>query len=131
MRRFSFPQWWEIKIFLKNLPQLMSTSFKKYKDFKRYKRCLFASELLRRAYCENEFDDISYKNWRKNNKIVFNKINEGVYKDAFEMGYIRKYPEEYSERMYKVITKRLKATSKNRKKEAWEYIHKHIESWWD
>ncbi len=97
-----------------------------------YKRCLTAAAQLRKAYADDFiFTDKSYINWAKNNNIYFEKLDEENPASLYIMKTARKYPLEYSQKMQHIIQKRQKKQDATRKKEAWAYIHKHIEMWWD
>lgn len=89
---------------------------------KQSRRCTFAAHLLNKAYNDSVLmDDASMLNWSRNNKL-----------DIEDCGLVwtRKYDEKYSRSLREVIDKRILAIEASRKKEAWEYIHKHIGSFW-
>lgn len=154
-------KWYEIKAFCKNLPHFIKQAWywrdfdssystecfarnlerlgdglalhdRHIMSKKSAVRCKVAANKLRKAYSgDYKINDVSYNNWTKNNKIYFNLIIDGEHKGMSEMKYKRKYPEDYSEKMYKVIQKRIAAIEKADKQEAWVYIHKYIGGFWD
>lgn len=92
-----------------------------------YRRCLTAAGLLDRAYHFEAYNDKSYRNWLKRNPRSFVKLDNGNSKLVIN----HKDSVEYSDKMSKIIHKRLENQEKQMKKEAWEYVHKHIEYFWD
>ena len=86
-----------------------------------------AAKQLRKAYEDNGHNDKSYMALSKANPIRMVKINSGY----SQMTHDYSKTEEYYSKMFTVINKRTSATEKRAKKEAWEYINKHIQSWWD
>ncbi len=95
---------------------------------KQYKRCLFASAQLYRAYDAHVINDKSYQKLSKNNPIKFVTLKSGHSLMTHDYG-IR--GEEYYSKMFKLIHKRQEKVIEQNKKEAWEYINKHIESFWE
>lgn len=149
--------YYEIKQFLKNLPHFVKQAWywrswdsaysiecfcqnlerlgRSLRDVDRhttaqhqYKRCMTAAWMLRKAYADDKHTDKSVRKWWGNNKPVWREISNS---ELVQLDYRRKYSKEYSEKMYKVITKRLDAIETQRKQDAWTYIHKHIEQFWD
>ncbi len=124
---------YSIDSFADNL-QYLGEQIKKYNGAsnKAYVRCYIAAHLLRTAYNDSiRYQDKSYSNWTRNNRITFVRIQEGQYKGMSQLGYERKYPEDYSEKMQKVIDKRIDKIEADRKLEAWAFIHKWAPSLWD
>lgn len=92
------------------------------------RECLIAARKLRSAYNRSVCDDKSYRYWSDNNPTQF--VSSG--NSGFSM-ITRKYKisKEYSEKMFKIINARVEKSIEQDKKEAWEYVHKHCERWWD
>lgn len=98
------------------------------------RRCLAASAMLKKAYNYEAWNDKSYQNHQKRTEYKWGKFKRGLsrlettplYDNA--MGMDR---EEYENKMYKVIHKRQKREEEHMKQEAWAFIHKYIEHWWD
>lgn len=99
-----------------------------------YKRCMAAAAMLKKAYNYHAWEDASYKNHMKRTAHRWGKFRKGLsqmhsdhlYDNA--MGMPR---EEYETKMFHVIHKRQKREEEHMRQEAWAFIHKHIESWWD
>lgn len=91
------------------------------------RRALFAAYRLRKAYEYSVVDDKSYMYLSRNNRVVFNRTSSGY--SVLNRDY--KHSQEFYNKLYKVIDKRITKIEKSNKKEAWEYIHKYIEGWWD
>ena len=97
-------------------------------------RALAAARMLHDAYHYETWEDKSYQNWSSRNVHGWKPYKKGLtqmttthlYNNA--MGMDR---EEYSSKMWHLIFDRQKVVEANMKKEAWEFIHKHIESFWD
>ncbi len=96
-------------------------------SIKYYRRCMTAAGQLRRAYNFESYRDKSYRQLSDNNPIRF--IRCGGYSQMTH-DYSAK-GKEYYEKMYKLINKRLTKKEKEAKQEAWAYIAKHIECFWD
>ncbi len=92
-----------------------------------YKRCMTAAKQLRKAYADEGYNDKSYVALSKANPIRWVKLNSG----NSQMTHDYKKTEEYYSKMFKVINKRIQDSEKRAKEEAWLYIHKHIQHWWD
>lgn len=92
-----------------------------------YKRCLIASELLTKAYNFEPWTDTSYRYQSDRNPIVFKPLDNGHTELTHEYAVSKNY---YS-KMSKVINKRLNNQERNLKKDAWGYINKYIEYFWD
>ncbi len=92
-----------------------------------YRRCLFAAKRLRNAYDDRSYNDKSYVSLSKKNPIRFVKIDNGM----SQMTHDYSNTKEYYNKMFKVIHKRTEAAMKAEKADAWAYINKHIQSWWD
>jgi len=151
--------YYEVKVFLKNLPYFVKQAWV-WRDYdyvytidsfadnlerlakalksdthsrKKYRRCMTAAGLLRKAYSDSTMiDDKSYINWTCNNIPCFSRIvSHCALNNMVELTYKRKYPLRYSDNMYKLIHRRIDKVEKERKKEAWAYIHKYIEHFWD
>jgi hypothetical protein len=95
-----------------------------------YKRCLHASEKLRKAYDAHTCDDKSYQRLSDANPIKWGKIKGQpkfmqMYHDYSPKG------QDYHDKMWKLINKRTEKVIADNKKEAWEFIHKYIEHFWD
>lgn len=104
-----------------------------------YRRCLFAAKQLRAAYNYEEYNDVSYKaltdsvpfklkKWTNNSGLQHTIMVH----DYSKLGHVMKMsPKEYYSKMFKVINKRCKGIRESKIANAWAYIHKHIESFWD
>ena len=96
------------------------------------RKCMFAAALLKQAYGENLcISDKSYRNWHARNPIKFLRIPDGEHKGLSEMTHDYTDTKEYSEKMWKVIHKRISKIEEDRKEFAWKFIHKNIQNWWD
>ncbi len=92
-----------------------------------YRRCLFAAKQLRKAYADKSYNDKSYVALSKANPIRWVQLKNG----NSQIVHDYKKTEEHYTKMFKIIKKRTSATEEKAKTEAWAYINKHIESWWD
>ena len=92
------------------------------------RRCLFAAKRLRSAYDDRTYLDKSYRRLTENNPIKFVKLKNGMSRMTHDYGT---KGEEYYSKMFKLIHKRQDAIIKEEKKQAWLYLHKHFESFWD
>ncbi len=95
---------------------------------KQYRRCMTASGLLRRAYDGRAIDDKSLHNWMKRNSLIWRKLDRS---NLYEMDTESVDTKDYADKMWKIIQKRRDALEKSRKEEAWAYIHKWVEHFWD
>lgn len=84
------------------------------------RRAIFAAYKLKTAYNYYSDNSISYLN--KENKIKFTQC-------FLTRDY--KYSEEDFYKLYNTAQKRVLALETNRKKEAWQYLHKYIEHFWE
>ena len=91
------------------------------------RRCLRAAKQLRKAYAYQSYHDKSYQSLAKNNPFKFNKLDNGYSTMTHEYSV----SEEYYTKMFEIVRKRTKNIEQDNKKEAWLYIHKHIQHWWD
>lgn len=97
-----------------------------------YRKAVRAAWQLRKAYNYSCVEDTSYKAWNAANPISFEEIQYGEDKGSYKvMTRHSRKGKDYSDKMWKVIHRRTEAIEKAKKKEAWEYIHKHIESFWE
>ncbi len=94
---------------------------------KQYRRAMTAAGKLRKAYSYGSWDDKSYRNWTNRNPMVFTDLGDGF----TSLSSNPKDGEEYSDKMYKIIRNRQEKEEAGLKKVAWEYLHKHIEHWWN
>lgn len=142
--------WWEIKNFLSNLPKFIKQAW----HWRGYdyiytiealcdnldnlgnciikndiilhsvrvgRRAKTASAMLRRAYgLVNTKEDTSFKNYMDNHCRVLRDIKNKPLK----------YDKDYSDKLWKVIRKRVDKIEEDRKKDAWKYLIKHIERMW-
>ncbi len=92
-----------------------------------YKRCMTAAKQLRKAYADDSYNDKSYKALTRANPIRWIKLKSG----CSQMTHDYKKTEEYYTKMFKVINKRTSESEARSKKEAWEYINKYIQHFWD
>ena len=88
------------------------------------RRAKIAANMLDRAYNGNKTTDKSLCNYLTNHS---NMIRDLRGTDIAES----KYNREYSDKLFKVIVKRLDESEKRRKEEAWAYLVKYIEHFWD
>lgn len=99
------------------------------------RRCLTASAMLKKAYNFEAWNDKSYHNWADNNKTWWRKLNKKglsqLMTNHHKENAMAMDKAEYSDKMWKIIHKRQQKTKSTMKAEAWKYIHKHIESFWD
>ncbi len=130
-----FDSHYTIEAFCQNLEKLGS-ELKRWNNHtgaeRNARRCKFAAHLLRKAYAEDYLtSSTSYKKWSENNAIYWEEITEGKHEGLYTMKFKRKYSEEYSTKMFKLMYKQEQELTKQRKIEAWAYIHKYVEFWWD
>lgn len=92
-----------------------------------YRRCMTAAKQLRKAYADESSQDKSYMALAKVNPIKWIPLKGGM----SQMAHDYKKTEDYYSKMFKVINKRTQTSEAALKKEAWEYIHKYIQHWWD
>ncbi len=90
------------------------------------RRCSYAAKKLRSAYNDSDSVDVSYRYYAERNPVVFVKLPSG----HSRMTHKWAISEEYGNKMFRTITKRTDDWNKARKQEAWQYIHKHISTWW-
>jgi hypothetical protein len=150
--------WHEIGYFFKNLPHFVKQAWE-WRDFDssytiealcknldklgdglarynnssesmRYsRRAKIAAAQLRKSN-EGHFAlyDKAYMNWSNNNKPFFEDEENS---NLLRMSYKRKYPEDYSEKMWAIIHKRVTKEEEEYKKFAWAYFIKHYQRMWD
>lgn len=94
---------------------------------KYYRRCITAAGLLRQAYNYHRALDPSLKSLMKNNPMNYLRSNKG-YSIAV---HTYKTSEEYYTKQFKLISKRLDKKEKDLKTNAWNYINKYIDQFWD
>ncbi len=94
---------------------------------KNYRRCLFAARRLRNAYEDNSYKDKSYRRLSDKNPITFVPHKNGM----SQMIHIYGNSEDYYDKMFRLITKRIAKTQEKKKVEAFAYLQKHIEHFWD
>lgn len=100
------------------------------------RRCLAAAGMLKKAYTTAIWDDKSYRNWINNRRISWKTlpgtggmsqmITKHLKENAMDMD-----KKEYSDKMWRLINDRHKKIEGERKAEAWAFIHKYIEHFWD
>lgn len=101
------------------------------------RRCLAASAMLKKAYSFEAYNDKSYQNWSSRNKLWWKKLRgtkQGLSQmmtDHLKDNAMGMDKEEYSSKMWKLIHERQKPVEAAMKKDAWDFIHKYIEHWWD
>lgn len=96
---------------------------------KKYKKAMLAAAKLRKAYAYSIANDVSYKAWSDANPISFRKLRKS---DTLEVVIEqKKHSEAYSTTMFHLIHKRTQAVEKAQKQEAWAFVAKHIETFWD
>jgi len=86
-----------------------------------------AAKQLRKAYADEGYNDKSYRYLSKKNPIRFVKLKSG----NSQMTHDYSKTEEYYTKMFKVINKRIADNEKKAKLEAWLYINKYIQHFWD
>lgn len=94
---------------------------------KNYRRCLFAARQLRNAYNEGGVSK-SYQRLSEANPIKWVPLENGMVQMCHDYS---PRGEEYYIKMFKLIVKKEAEISKARKQDAWDYLNKHIESFWD
>lgn len=108
------------------------------------RRALTAAAMLKRAYNYESWEDKSYLNWSARSKHLHIPISAKgnvvlkKYAKYFQMKTVHTFSnamgmdkEEYADKMWRIIHDRQKITEANLKIDAWVYIQKHIESFWD
>ncbi len=94
---------------------------------KRYRECLGAAGMLRKAYSDWTWNDKSWWKQAKSNPTRFEPTD--ATERLYEMEYTYHKNEEYYRKMSKVIHKRLETWEKQRKADAWAFIEKNIHKW--
>ncbi len=101
------------------------------------RRALTAAGMLKRAYEYESWEDASYKNWSARNRHIHVPIKIKGQR-FYEMQTLHDYSnamnmdrEKYADKMWKIIHNRQKIVEAQMKIDAWTYIQKHIESFWD
>ncbi len=129
MRDFDYS--YQLNLFCDSLEHL-ARGLKRYNNGvlseRNYKRCLFAARRLRNAYEDNSYKDRSYASLSKNNPIRFDPLDNGM----IQMGHdFSPKGEEYYNKMFKLIHKRVNKVQEAEKKEAVAYLFKYIQHFWD
>lgn len=83
---------------------------------KTHRRAMTASGMLRKAYLDQEFDKSLLQHLQKRNPLITRR-------DATN-------PEQEA-KMFRIIRNRVDAWEKQRKDDAWKYVNKHIQKFWD
>ncbi len=101
------------------------------------RRALTAAGMLKRAYGYESWEDVSYKNWSARNRHVHIPIQVKKHK-YYQMKTLHEHDnamgmdrEEYADKMWRLIHNRQKKVEAQMKIDAWAYIQKYIEHWWD
>lgn len=97
-------------------------------------RCLTAARQLEIAYADDSCIAKNYQNWSKRYKIGWKSYKGGFVEiirtelcsNAMEMD-----AKEYSNKMWHLIYNKRKILEKTRKDEAWAYLRKYLEHFWD
>lgn len=84
------------------------------------RRAIYAAHKLRTAY--DYYNDKSIKYLLKTNPVV---------RQNNTLKHLYKHSQKYFNKLYEVASKRVKEIEKNRQKEAWTYLHKHLPFFWD
>jgi hypothetical protein len=98
-----------------------------YNHRNRYRRCLTAAAKLERAYNFSEINDKGYRYLRETNPCKFEKVGDYYTKLVYDY----KISEEYYKKRWNVVHKRVDREEKELKQDAWNYVHKYIETFWD
>jgi hypothetical protein len=122
---------WDSEFTIEVLTTLLRTSAKVLRkgcgvnSEKTYRRCMTAAGLLDKAYNDFKRDKtISYL--ISKNKMYIEKV--GIF-GRLKINYIA--DKRIYDGMYSAALKRSNKEEAALKKEAWAYLHKHIESFWD
>jgi len=91
-----------------------------------YRRCMTASGKLRKAYDYGVDPTLSYL--FKKNPICFRRIETSKLSEMYTKQVTKK---KIYDGMYKIASDRGNKNEAAAKKEAWEYVHKYIEHFWD
>ena len=94
---------------------------------KRYRECLGAAGMLRKAYSDWTWTDKSWWRQAKSNPTRFVPVDETERLHTLEYKY--HVSEVYYRKMSDVIRKRVDKWEKQRKADAWAYINKNINKW--
>lgn len=125
-----FDSSYQLELFCDSL-EYLARGLKSYNNCagseRNYRRCLFAAKQLRKAYNYKGYMDKSYQALSTANPIRFEKLESG----CSLLVHDYKTTEEYYDKMWTVIHKRIDKTEAEAKKDAWAYINKHLNSWWD
>lgn len=122
-------RWWDshfnVDLFCKSL-EITGHNIIKYGNstvsVKEGRRAIFAAHKLRKSYEYSWTDDKSAMYLFKENPITLknNKLHH-EYKQS----------KEFYNKLYKVMRNRVEKIQAQNKKEAWDYIYKYIDHWWD
>lgn len=97
-------------------------------SMKYYKRCLFATRRLKKAYNAEVYNYKSYQKLVYCNPAYFTKEEAGLCRLVHNYG---PRGEEYYTKMFKLINNKYTKIIEKEKKDAWIYLHKYFESYWD
>ena len=101
------------------------------------RRAIQAAHMLRDAYSYDLHDDPGYQNWNDKCRLEWVDAASLGFKGHNALQRIYHYgphikdPDDYAAKMYNIIEKRVTNVTMRKKREVWEFIHKHIESFWD
>ncbi len=93
--------------------------------------------MLKKAYNFEAWDDKSLKNWSSRNKISWKKLKgtknglSRMMTDHLKDNAMGMDKEDYSSKMWHIINDRQKPVEAAMKRDAWDFIHKYIEHFWD
>lgn len=140
--------YYDVRAFLHNLPRFLRQAWRwrswdymytidaftenlecvgKSLDSKRRRSCLRAVKQLRLAYEAHVVEDKGYQYWVKQNPFRFVKLPNGMSQLTHDYAKSK----EYCDKMREVVVKRVEKAIEQRKTDAWAYLQKHIESYWD
>lgn len=93
-----------------------------------YRRCMTAAGKFRKAYNDTGHIDASLRRLFMSNTMDFRDVPGKRYMEL-HTEYSSK-GREYYEKMFKIINKRIRKSEAELQKDAWNYLHKHINSFW-
>jgi hypothetical protein len=109
--------------------------FPSVNHIKRGRRAMQASKMLHHAYNYETYMDKSYAQLQRNNPIKFEKVGNGKYSqlvhDYKPNNAMSMDPRIYYEKMFRIINKRQDEKEDKLKKDAWDFLNKHICTFWE
>jgi hypothetical protein len=108
-----------VKLLIENAHDCKADKWHKNNN-KRYRQALTAAHLLDRAYNYNVTKDKAYMYLARKYPYI---MKDQTFWRGYDKGSL-------ADKMHEFATKRIDKKEAQMKKEAWEYIHKHIENFW-